>query len=214
MFYLPVAWYLTVPWYAETGMPDLGLAGAGIHDAVGALWLPAVGGYALFQWRCLRAGKPRNLPKLLLLAATVPLHAAAFSSPLLALFVVPLVTAGHNIQYHRFVWDYGRKRYRGGRSLAAGSFRNPFLYLALGFTFLAYRGPLVTWFAALGASFLDEVALPLAGLMAGAPGSAGGQAVAAAILGWAMQHYWLDARIWRVSKDERLRRILRTPSTT
>jgi len=35
--------------------------------------------------------------------------------------------------------------------------------------------------------------------------------VGASLLGWAMQHYYLDAKIWQVSKDERLRRVLRTP---
>jgi hypothetical protein len=39
----------------------------------------------------------------------------------------------------------------------------------------------------------------------------GAEVVAASLLGWAMQHYYLDARIWRVSKDERLRKVLDTP---
>ena len=151
VFYLPIGWFLTAPWYGQSGMPELGFAteiggralGSWLHLPLGSLWLLAVIGYAAFQWRCHLQGKPRNLPKLLLLAATVPLHAAAFSNPLLVLFVVPLVTAGHNLQYHRFVWDYAKRRYRSGHSAAAFSFRSPALYFALGlvFTFLAYRGP-------------------------------------------------------------------------
>ena len=147
----------------------------------------------------------------------MPLHAAAFSGPLLVLFVVPLVTAGHNLQYQRFVWDYGQRRYQAERSPAAFSFRNPVLYFVLGlaFTLLAYRGPLVASVSGLLAGFLDGFLLPFAGLMAGAPGSGGGslgaEVVGASLLGWAMQHYYLDAKIWQVSKDERLRRVLRTP---
>ena len=225
VFYLPIGWFLTAPWYGQSGMPELGFAtgiggrtlGSWLHLPLGSLWLLTVIGYAAFQWRRYLQGKPRNLPKLLLLAATVPLHAAAFSNPLLVLFVVPLVTAGHNLQYHRFVWDYAKRRYRAGRSAAALSFRSPALYFALGlvFTFACYRGPLVHWVSGALAGLLNGVLLPLAGLVAGAPGSGGGtlgaEVVAASLLGWAMQHYYLDARIWRVSKDERLRKVLDTP---
>jgi len=225
LFYLPIGWFLTAPWYAASGMPELGFAteiggrtlGAWLHAPVGSLWLVTLLAYAGFQWRRSRQGIPRNLPKLLLLAATVPLHAAAFSAPLLVLFVVPLVTAGHNLQYQRFVWDYGQRRYQAERSPAAFSFRNPLLYFALGlaFTLLCYRGPLVASVSGLLAGFLDGFLLPFAGLVAGAPGSGGGslgaEVVGASLLGWAMQHYYLDAKIWQVSKDERLRRVLRTP---
>ena len=226
VFYLPIGWFLTASWYSESGMPALGFAaeiagrplGSWLHFPLGSLWLLSVLGYTAFQWRRARRGDPRNLPKLLLLAATVPLHAAAFSNPLLVLFVVPLVTAGHNLQYQRFVWDYGQRRYRSERNPAAFSFRNPWLYCGLGlaFTFACYRGPLVAWASGALAGLLNEIVLPLAGLMAGAAGSGGGspggQVVAASLLGWAMQHYYLDARIWRVSKDARLRRVLRTPA--
>ena len=228
LFYLPIGWFLTAPWYAASGMPELGSAtgiggrtlGAWLHAPVGGAWLLTVLAYAAFQWRRWLQGVPRNLPKLLLLAATVPLHAAAFSGPLLVLFVVPLVTAGHNLQYQRFVWDYGQRRYPRERSPAAFSFRNPVLYFALGllFTVLCYRGPLVGWVSGAVAGMFDGFLLPLAGLVAGAPGSGGGslgaEVVGASLLGWAMQHYYLDAKIWQVSQDERLRKVLRTPLPT
>lgn len=228
VFYLPIGWFLTAPWYTESGMPELGFAteiggralGAWFHYPLGWAWLLTVIGYAAFQWRRSLRGVPRNLPKLALLAATVPLHAAAFSGPLLVLFVVPLVTAGHNLQYQRFVWDYGQRRYQSERSPAAFSFRNPVLYFALGlvFTLICYRGPLVASVSGLLAGFLDGFVLPFAGLVAGAPGSGGGslgaEVIAASLLGWAMQHYYLDAKIWQVSKDERLRKVLRTPLPT
>ena len=228
LFYLPIGWFLTAPWYAASGMPELGFAsevggrtlGAWLHVPLGLVWLSAALGYGAFEGRRYLQGIPRNLPKLLLLAATVPLHAAAFSGPLLVLFVVPLVTAGHNLQYQRFVWDYGQRRYPGERSPAAFSFRNPALYFALGlvFTLLCYRGPLVGWVSDRLATLFNEALLPFAGLVAGAPGSGGGnlgaEVVGASLLGWAMQHYYLDAKIWQVSKDERLRRVLRTPIPT
>jgi hypothetical protein len=226
IFYLPIGWFLTAPWYGTSGLPQLGFAtevggrtlGAWLHLPLGGAWLLTLIGYAGFQCRRYLQGVPRNLPKLALLAATVPLHAAAFSGPLLVLFVVPLVTAGHNLQYQRFVWDYAKRRYPSGGSPAAFSFRNPLLYFALGlvFTLVCYRGPLVAWVSEALAGLVNGALLPLAGLVAGAPGDGGGtlgaEVVAASLLGWAMQHYYLDARIWRVSKDERLRRVLDEPA--
>ena len=41
----------------------------------------------------------------------VPLHLVAFSHPILAVFIVPLVTVGHNIQYHCIVYTYARNKY-------------------------------------------------------------------------------------------------------
>ncbi len=226
LFYLPIGWYLTAPWYGETGMPPLGFGavvsgrtlGEWLHLPLGLVWIVAAAVYAGREWREAWRGRPRNLGKLLLLLGTAPLHAAAFMSPLAVLFAVPIATAGHNLQYHRFVWDYGQRRYRRRRaapgSLAAFSFRSVWIYAALGlaFTLLCYRGPGVAWVSGVVAAALDSVVLPFAGFVAGAPEaggeSLGGQVVAAAVLGWAMQHYYLDARIWRVSRDRRLRRVL------
>ena len=226
LFYLPIGWYLTAPWYPETGMPEVGFGtrlagrtlGEWLHLPLGTIWMLAAAGYGIFQWRRWSRGRPRNLPKLILLAGVAPLHAAAFSSPLAALFAVPIVTAGHNLQYHRFVWEYGQRRYRRTHrpptTPAAFSFRSPVIYFGLGlaFTLLCYRGPAVAWLSEGLAGVLDSVVLPLAGLVAGPPesagGSLGGQLIGASLLGWAMQHYYLDARIWRVSTDRRLRRVL------
>ena len=59
---------------------------------------------------------------------------------------------------------------------------------------------------------LDEVLLNSLGMMAGVRDPAvlglGEQIFAAALLGFAMQHYYLDSKIWRVSRDESVRRHL------
>jgi hypothetical protein len=58
----------------------------------------------------------------------------------------------------------------------------------------------------------DEVVLNSLGMMAGVQDPAslglGQQLFAAMILGFAMQHYYLDAKIWRVSKDKDVRQNL------
>ena len=59
VFYLPIGWFLTAPWYGQSGMPELGFAteiggralGSWLHLPLGSLWLLAVIGYAAFQWR-------------------------------------------------------------------------------------------------------------------------------------------------------------------
>ncbi len=59
---------------------------------------------------------------------------------------------------------------------------------------------------------LDEVVFDSLGMMAGVQDPAalglGQQLFAAMLLGFAMQHYYLDAKIWRVSKDVEVRRNL------
>ncbi|MGH9334234.1 MAG: hypothetical protein ACRD21_10845, partial [Vicinamibacteria bacterium] len=104
--YLPLLLFLTAPWYSQTGMPGLGLdqplfgglsAASILHPLALAAYPLAIGAYALFQVRRYREGRTRNGPKLLFLLSIVPLHLVVFSHPLLALFVVPVVTVGHNL---------------------------------------------------------------------------------------------------------------------
>tara|TARA_Y100000588_G_scaffold208329_1_gene222264 strand:- start:248 stop:541 length:294 start_codon:yes stop_codon:yes gene_type:complete len=93
-------------------------------------------------------------------------------------------------------------------------FANLGLYMLAGlvFTFLLYRGPWIDWLQSFTGLRLDEVLLNSLGMMAGVRDPAalglGEQLFAAALLGFAMQHYYLDAKIWRVSRDESIRRHL------
>jgi hypothetical protein len=138
--YLPLLLFMTSTYYAETpGFPNLGLReplvagwsiGHVVYPAAVAAYALVIGAYATRQWRLWRAGHTLNGSKLAYMALLVPLHLTAFSHPLLAAFVVPLVTVGHNIQYHCIVYTYARRKYgtspirlsasRGGRLRTSG----------------------------------------------------------------------------------------------
>lgn len=217
--FLPIVLFAASPWYARSGMPDLYLrtpvAGGTsvatfLYPATLALYPWVLAAYAGFQWRQHRLGRPRNGPKLLLLAAIVPLHLVVFVHPLLVLFVVPVVTVGHNLQYHRLVWAFGRRKYRDrlepGYRWARLSFRSLPIYMGAGllFTFLFYQGPWVSFVKHWLAEGFDRWIVGGLGIVAGIEpvGSNLGARVAATFfLGWAMQHYYLDAKIWRVRRD-------------
>lgn len=218
--YFPLLLFVTAPWYEETGMPALGLGSVVFGESsIASILRPivlvaypvAIAGYVGFQCRRYRQGVERNGPKLALLASIVPLHLAVFLHPLLVLFVVPIVTVGHNLQYHRIVWSFGRNKYRGrpeGRyRFAKAAFRSVpvYLFLGLSFTFALYQGPWVRLVKGGLARAFDTWLVPGIGMVAGvdSPESAGigAQMAATLFLGWAMQHYYLDAHIWRVRRD-------------
>lgn len=220
--YLPLVAFVSAPWYPSTGMPPLGLQahlvgelslGTLLHRLSLLLYGLVVAAYVLFQIARFRRGHTRNGAKLLFLLAIVPLHLVVFLVPLLALFIVPIVTVGHNLQYHRIVWTYGRNKYldRDGPRFrfARASFRSVPVYLGLGllFTFLLYQGPWVEMVESKLAVAIDAW-LAGVGMVAGFSPSEGagvGERIAATFfLGWAMQHYYLDSKIWRVSRDPKL----------
>ncbi|MDX1645389.1 MAG: hypothetical protein R3244_13630, partial [Thermoanaerobaculia bacterium] len=224
----PLALFMTSSFYLDTpGMADLGLqrplvAGVSVADVayplVWAAYLGVLLVYAGVQANDWRRGRELNGSKLLYMLPLIPLHLAAFSHPILAVFVVPLVTVGHNIQYHSIVYSYARSkyfrdddpRYRWVRPL----FRSVASYAAVGlvFTFVFYKGPWIGWLTEATGVALDEVVFDSLGMMAGVRDPAslglGKQLFAAMILGFAMQHYYLDAKIWRVSRDEDVQRNL------
>lgn len=218
--YLPLLMFIASPWYASTGMPELGFRvpvfgaysiGSLVYPVAVVAYPVALACYGWFQLTRYRRGRARNGPKLLLLAAIVPLHVVVFVDPLLALFVVPVVTVGHNLQYHRVVWSFGRNKYLHRRDptfrFARAAFRSVpvYLVLGLGFTFLLYQGPWVRFVKGMLARVIDGWILPGIGMVAGVPldetPGLGAQVAATLFLGWAMQHYYLDAHIWRVRSD-------------
>jgi len=225
--YLPLLLFMTAPWYRETGMPDLGLdrplwrghsAASVLHPLMLAAYPAAILSYVAFQALRYRQRRPRNGPKLLFLLSIVPLHLAVFSDPLLALFVVPVVTVGHNLQYHRIVWAFARNKYlsRSEPSFrwARSAFASVPRYFALGllFTLLLYQGPWVE-FVKSGLARMLDAGLEGLGLLAGLARpeetAIGARVAATLFLGWAMQHYYLDSKIWRVRRDKKLGEHLR-----
>ncbi len=224
--YLPLFLFMTAPWYRQTGMPDLGLdrpllsgysAASFLYPLLLAAYPAAILSYLAFQAVRYRQGRPRNGPKLLLLLAVVPLHLAVFSHPLLALFVVPVVTVGHNLQYHRIVWIFGRNKYSSRSEpsyrWARGAFASVPAYCALGlsFTFLFYQGPFIELVKSSLAGAVDGLSL-VAGLARPEDASLGPRVAATLFLGWAMQHYYLDSKIWRVRRDPKLQALIERPS--
>jgi hypothetical protein len=227
--YLPLVMFMTSTFYAQTpGFPDLGLRtplvgnwsiGALVYPLARAAYLAVLMFYLAFQFKCWRAGQTLNGSKLLYMLLIVPLHFVAFSHPIMAVFVVPLVTVGHNIQYHCIVYSYAQNKYpskveRQYRWVKA-LFKNFAVYAFVGllFTFMFYRGPWIEWLQTLTGLQLNEVLLNSIGMMAGIKNPAslhlGERLFAAFLLGWAMQHYYLDSKIWRVSKDKEVQKNLK-----
>ncbi len=85
--------------------------------------------------------------------------------------------------------------------------------MGLLFAFFVYKGPLVDWFKAVAGGRLDLAVFNSLGMMAGIRDPSelglGEQVLAAVIVGFALQHYYLDSKIWRVGSDARVRRYLK-----
>lgn len=186
---------------------------SGLHLAIVA----SLAAYAAKEVAVVRSGRPWNFPKNLYLLAVIPLHLLVFLHPYISthapiiLFAV-FVTFYHNIQYHGIVWYYNRNRYGSdpdGKRFGWASLvsRNFFTYYAAAIVFtLAYR--YTNWFFA---------GLPV-------PLGTGPNAVSQFKLGslfqvsdlaigfwwgFAFNHYYLDQKIWRISKDRQLTQDLR-----
>jgi hypothetical protein len=164
--------------------------------AVNALTVGTIGAfsvftafYAIFQIRKWRAGKPMNLPKLLLLAVLVPLqwiafgYASRFGSD-------GIMRAGmalglfHSLQYHRLMWFHNKNRYqtedaRAKHGVAAVLARK------FGYYFAVAAGLYLI------ADILPHALLPW-------------QWLPASLWGIAFMHYLLDSKIWRVRGDKEL----------
>ncbi|MEX2264134.1 MAG: hypothetical protein WD696_19430 [Bryobacteraceae bacterium] len=176
----------------ELGLPREMALGALVPGLEPAL-LACAGAFAAFyigrQAAQARAGRPLNVPKLLLLAGVVPLHWATFAW-MSWKAAVPTVTIVHNLQYHALIWFHNRNRYGGERAAA----RNGRLPVTLAASLAGYVG------FALLFSLLYRV-----------PGFHLGRMSDMAFgffCGFGLTHYYLDARIWRVREDHDLRQAL------
>ena len=198
---------------------ELGLSpGATLPEQYVLIFLHAVIAIALLSYiaKQFRA-TTFNLPKNLFLLACVPLHLFLFLHPYvsthldLRLFVV-FVTMYHNIQYHGIVWFYNRNRYGQDRvgkrfGLASRVSRSFAIYYAIGILFtLMYRYP--QWFFigapvpfAPGPNSISELWLGFSFQVS--------DLAIAFWWGFAFNHYYLDQKIWRVSKDRQLNKDLR-----
>ncbi|MDY7227587.1 hypothetical protein [Hyalangium rubrum] len=181
-----------------------------------ACWAATLAVVALFAARQVqrwRAGLGVNGPKVLLLAAALGLSALLFTPAVVGrvefLMVSVVVTAFHNVQYHGIVWFYHRNRYHAPGAdpstfgLAPRVSQRFLIYLACGVAFtLLYRGLGCGFGAFPGCGTFDSQVMLGAGLSLK-------ELMAGFIWGFAMHHYYLDQKIWRVSRDTGLNRDLK-----
>jgi hypothetical protein len=170
--------------------------------------------YVAKEFYLVRRGRVWNLPKNLFLAACIPLHLTIFLHPYVSthlpirLFVV-FVTFYHNIQYHGIVWFYNRNRYASpdrGFGLAGWISRKFIVYYSAGLLFtLAYR--YTNWYflgidvpLLSGPNSISETALGFDFKVS--------DLAFAFWWGFAFHHYYLDQKIWKLSKDKKLNRQL------
>lgn len=113
------------------------------------------------------------------------------------MLIAIMMTLFHNIQYHAIVWHYNRKKYRDASFGAATYFNRSFLiYAAVGIFFAAFYVA-AAWFSteypSLSGEFSEPAFVPMAFL-----------------LWWGLlfHHYYLDQKIWRLSKTKDLQRQL------
>ncbi|WP_164020243.1 hypothetical protein [Pyxidicoccus trucidator] len=209
-----VAFAVTHP----TARKQLGLVGA-------PTWEPVVAGacfavvlalvllHAARQVQRARTGLRVNGPKLLMMGAALGLTAVVFWPSVSArmdfvMFAVA-VTAFHNVQYHGVVWFYHRNRYHAAGvdpapfGLAPRVSRRFIIYAACGVVFtLLYRGLGCGFGAHPGCGGFD-LRMPLAA------GLTLRDLVGGFIWGFALHHYYLDQKIWRVSRDAGLNKDLK-----
>lgn len=223
LLYTPLVMFITGPVYSKTpGMPPLGVEALkwGAFSLPGALYYLAWATFLAtllfwigYQIRLWRQGQPLNGPKLLLMLPIIPLHLLAFNNPWLAALVVPIVTVGHNLQYHRIVWQFGQNKYvkpdpKPGFTITRLLFSRVWIYLGTGllFTFALYRGPWIDWLEVVtgidpGKSIFAGIGM-MAGLEDPLKMTVAQQVFGSMLIGWAMQHYYLDSKIWRVGRDK------------
>ncbi len=148
------------------------------------------------------SGLPLDVPKYLLLAAAVPMHWVVLLTPMphKPIAIVAMLTVYHNLQYHRLVWFHNRKYARGGECRerhGAAEFisRRLLNYVVLGLLFgVWYQVPRqYVNHAAESEAFLTQLASGF-------------------LWGYALLHYYLDSKIWRVRRDPSVGKALRMES--
>lgn len=174
-------------------------------------------------------GRPRaDGSSTFLLATSSALHLGVMSLGPLALFVHPIITIGHDLQYHCFCYLEGRHRARAMAPTAPQSTEShqdkagqifrwlhehkwPIFAAALAFAFLSSAPFLLADVLAPFAAQLPwESAANNNLIQVGAttyfkPPPLEMQLINAFCIGFAAQHYYLDGKIWKFSKDESAR---------
>jgi uncharacterized membrane protein len=148
-------------------------------------------------------GEPLNVPKYLLLAAAIPMHWIVLLTPMphKPIAIVAILTIYHNFQYHRLIWFHNQKysaitdgSLREKHGAATFISRRVFFYIAFGILFgLIYQGP--------------RQVLGYLNLQPGQQSFAI-QLGISTLWGYALIHYYLDSKIWRVRRDANVGKAL------
>jgi hypothetical protein len=144
-------------------------------------------------------GHSLDLPKYLLLLAAIPMHWVVLLTPMehKPVAIVAMLTIYHNLQYHRLVWFHNRKYTRDEscrERYGAAEFisRRLLNYVVVGLIFgLWYQIP---------RQYINHGSDPEAFLT---------QLVSGFFWGYALLHYYLDSKIWRVRRDPSVGQALR-----
>lgn len=231
LFFTPAIWLpyfamFTAPWFLDLdGKPlsSMQIAvgsttlGSLLHTGCHVGFLVSVTAYVLFQVIQWRKGIARNGPKLVYLATIVTLYYVTFAfHPRIATFWVVITGTGHCAQYHAIIWAYGRKKYAVKEpqkiSLPGRIFGNVWLYITLGVIFglVTMQGPGKGIFKDLVAGGLQVSIFShaFAFLKPGAGFDLGLKIAAALVSGVRLHHFYVDSKIWRVSKSADLAKNL------
>jgi uncharacterized membrane protein len=174
-------------------------------------------------------GEPLNVPKYLLLAAAIPMHWIVLLTPMphKPIAIVAILTIYHNLQYHRLIWFHNKKYNAGHKRISVATNRSSpsavadesspnateelerfdqrqkygaaelisrrlVYYIAFGIIFgVIYQGPrqILGYLSLKNASAgTIEQSLPM-------------QLGISFLWGYALIHYYLDSKIWRVRRD-------------
>ena len=176
-------------------------------------------------------GQPLDVPKYLLLAAAIPMHWVVLLTPMphKPIAIVAILTIYHNLQYHRLIWFHNKKYQSGGgtgvppvarlgrpyredNAQDAHATRSKYgaaelisrrllFYIAFGVLFgLIYQGP---------RQYLGYLSLKHGTGMGANEQSMAMQLGIAFLWGYALIHYYLDSKIWRVRRDPAVGKALR-----
>jgi uncharacterized membrane protein len=154
-------------------------------------------------------GEPLNVPKYLLLGAAIPLHWIVLLTPMphKPIAIVAILTIYHNFQYHRLIW-FHNKKYRSAAQPVTGVSnqsadaqtrygaaelisRRVLYYIAFGIVFgLIYQGPrqLLGYLSLRSGNGVTDQSLMM-------------QLGISFLWGYALIHYYLDSKIWRIRRD-------------
>lgn len=212
--WVPYIAMFVAPWDAAK---QASASSSAIFAACHAVFLTLVVAYVGFQVVQWRKGVVRNGPKLVYMATILPLYYATFAfNPRVAAFWVLITSTGHCLQYHAVVWNYGTKKYAqkpaAERRLPHVIFDNLWLYLVLGllYALVTLQGPGANTFKAFGSGVLQSsvFAHTFTFLDQHERAELALKVLTAFISGVRLHHFYVDSKIWRVSKSPALAKNL------